>query len=103
MLKNSARNCKLKRSLNGKSLNVEKSSRWNPGPATCVGPPPKAAKPVKGIQPTGVGGVVPNTHGWVNAARFENRLNDPFESICKPLFGSCPGSNMALQAVPEAV
>src|SRR5712671_5262368 len=94
MLKNSERNCNLKRSVSWKSLKSEKSSLRNGGPETCVGGPPKAPRPVKTEHPaTEVGSGVPaapNLHGWEKAAGLPNQLNTLFESVCSPSFGLCP-------------
>ena len=49
----SERNWRRKRSVSLKSLKSETSSLLNPGPATCVGSPPKASKPVSGTDPNG--------------------------------------------------
>src|SRR5207302_9806771 len=94
MLNISVRNWSLRFSLNGKSLKMEKSKRWKPGPGTCV-TPPKFAK----VQlPTTVQGV-----GSVKAAGLPNQ-----ETYCFPLmvtswipsFRGCP-VNRAPQARPE--
>src|SRR5271165_1934665 len=93
MLKNSARNCILKRSLSWNSLKVEKSKRWNPGETVVDGPPPRAPKPARGMHPAGLPGIgavapgkPPNWQGWANAAGFPNQLSWLFESEWSPSF-----------------
>src|SRR5215467_5499660 len=103
MLKHSQRNCRRKRSAKRKSLKIERSSLANPGPAACVGLPPKAARPVRGIHPdgcsriaVGASAVPPNTQGWVKAAAFRN-----WSTLCGPDVALFPGRSRALQPVPE--
>src|ERR1035441_9818847 len=103
MLKNSERNCILKRSFSLNSLKAEKSRRWKPGPGICPGSAPKAAAPVRATQPVGVGVATPNSHGWVKAAGFPIQLSTPCPSLCNPTLALCPLIRMSLQPKPAAV
>src|ERR1700739_2965328 len=79
-LKISVRNCSLRFSVIGKSLKIEKSRRWKPGPGTLV-TPPKAASPERGEQPGGEFGigvkVASRAHGCTKAAGLPNQLRTP--------------------------
>jgi len=82
-LKNSARNCREKRSLSRTSLKVEKSIRLKVGPAIWPGGPPKADR--------GQGRAVQGV-GWLKALGFPKKLTFPLESMWTPLSKDCPGT-----------